>query len=235
MLRPPLRDVDAVLARGYVDLLGKRDVLARRASHQLFRKSGFPKIYELIWRPIAARSLFGPLRMGKRRERRVVLEMLGVRPGDRVIDVGCGPGNYTALLARESGDGLVVGVDAAEGMLAAAVGRADRENLAFVRADACALPFAAGAFGMACSVGAVHMTSKPMVALEEMVRVLKPGGRIVVATTCARRGKPRHTRMDITVFARDDVTGAFSLWGLSKIDQRIVGRAQFVAAQKEGG
>jgi hypothetical protein len=41
--------------------------------------------------------------------------------------------------------------------------------------------------------------------------------------------------MEVTVFGRDELTGVFSEWGLSKIDQRIVGRAQFVAAQKEAG
>lgn len=230
-----MQDAGALAARGYVDLLGERDVLAQRISHQVFRKRGFSVIYEPIWRPILGRGLLGLLSMGKQRERRAVLGTLGVLPGETVIDVGCGPGNYTELLARQSGDGLVVGVDAAEAMLAAAVRRVGRENAAFVRADACALPFAAGAFDIACSVGAVHMTAKPMAALQEMVRVLKPGGRIAVMTTCARRGRPRHARMGITVFGREDVTDAFSRWGLSKIDQRIVGRAQFVAAQKDLG
>lgn len=235
ILRPPLREVDVPSAGGYVDLLGEKDVLAPRFSHQLCRKKGFLAIYEPIWRPLTARLLFGQLTMGRRRERRTVLGMLGVCPGDRVLDVGCGPGNYTRLLAQASGDGLVVGVDAAEAMLESAARRARRQNLAFVRADACALPFAEAEFDIACSVGAVHMTSRPMAALQEMVRVLRPGGRIAVATTCARPGKPRSTRLDITTFGRDELTGAFSEWGLSNIDQLIVGRAQFVAARKEVG
>ena len=215
---------------GYIDVLGSTDVIASLVSHQVVQKKNFPRIYERIWRPIVSRAFFGPFGMGPRKERRVTLEMLNVSPGDRVLDVGCGPGNYTRHLADASASGLVVGIDASSPMLAAGVRQSGGSNLAFVRADACALPFADGEFDVVSCVGTLHMTTDPTAALAEMVRVLAPGGRIGIVTTCGRRGADSRLRNGITVFARDEMPEALSAHGLVGVEQRVVWRAQFVAA-----
>lgn len=223
----PPREVD-----GYIDVLGSTDALDSRPSHQVFQKKLFPSIYEHFWRPVISRAFFGLFGMGARKERQVTLEMLSVKSGDRVLDVGCGPGNYTRYLAAANGGELAVGVDASSSMLAAGVKAEGGSNLAFVRADASALPFKDDEFDVVSCVGTVHMTKTPLGSLAEMTRVLAPGGRIVIVTTCAPSGAPAHVKKGVTVFARDEVPKTLAGSGLVDIDQRVVSRAQFVSARK---
>ena len=88
------------------------------------------------------------------RRRRLVQEALAARPGERVLDVGCGSGFYvTELLDQVGREGSVTGVDRAPAMLAVAAKRAEgRDNVAFYEADATNLPVPDGAFDAAVSV-----------------------------------------------------------------------------------
>jgi SAM-dependent methyltransferase len=216
----------------YLDVLGEHDPIGPHRGQQVFRSKIVPKIYENRWRPAAARFLFGFSGPKEEEERRIVLEMLRIREGDQVIDVGCGPGNYTRHLARAAGEGLTVGLDASEAMVAAAAARSDRENLAYLRGDASALPFADESFDVACSVGVIHLLEEPMAAIAEMVRVLAPGGRLAVVASCARKESKRGSRAGVTTFGRDEFTDALREHGLECIEQKVIARAQFVGAQK---
>jgi ubiquinone/menaquinone biosynthesis C-methylase UbiE len=193
--------------------------------------------YERVWRPIVSRLFFFGRSMNAVEERRIVLGMLDVSTGQRIIDVGCGPGNYTRDLGRVAGSGLVVGVDAWEPMLTAAVLRGGGENLAYVRGDACSLPFRDESFDVACSVGVIHMVENPLAALDEMVRVLAPGGKLAVAVSCSTRpgGRSLRHRLGLKVFGPDEVTSFFTTRGLNEIKQRVVGQGQFVSAHKPVG
>ena len=77
-----------------------------------------------------------------RRRRALVGEALAAREGERILDVGCGPGFYVEELLDAVGpDGAVVGVDGSPQMLAAAAARcAGHPNVVFQQADATALP-----------------------------------------------------------------------------------------------
>jgi SAM-dependent methyltransferase len=216
----------------YLDVLGGDDPIGPHRGQQVFRSKTLPKIYERVWRPAVSRFFLGLSGPGAKKERRIALAMLGVQEGDQVIDVGCGPGNYTRHLARAAGDGLTVGVDASEAMVAAAAEKGGGENLAYLRGDACALPFDDESFDIACSVGVIHMVEEPLVALEEMARVLAPGGRLVVLASCARKGRPRREYGGAVIFARDELTGVMQEQGLVDIEQRIIRRGQFVSARK---
>lgn len=216
---------------GYIDVLGDLEPLAHK-SHRVFNRKRFPLIYERLWRPSVSRIFFGLAGPRLRAERELTLKMLAVSSGDRVIDVGCGPGNYTLHLAEASHSGLVVGLDASEAMVATAASRGGGANLAYLRGDACALPFDDNAFDAACCVGVIHMIDRPMVALDEMVRVLAPGGRLAVVATCRRRGAAARVRRGIRFFGHDELTTAMRERGLVDIDQRVVGRAQFLSARK---
>lgn len=234
LLRPVDGASPVVNDSGYVDVLGDRDAIGPHPGQQVFRRKFVTVVYERFWRPLVSKFFLGPRGPNALEEKRLTVDMLAVSAGDRVIDVGCGPGNYTRDLADAAGTGLVVGMDASEAMVAAAVKRSGRKNTAYLRADGCALPFADGTFDAACSVGVIHMIERPVLALEEIVRVLAPGGRLAVATTCAREGKPRHARGGVTTFARGEVTGLLREQGLVDIDQRVIGRGQFVSARKPG-
>jgi ubiquinone/menaquinone biosynthesis C-methylase UbiE len=220
------------LGGDYLDVLGERDPIGPHRGQQVFRSKFVAKIYERHWRPMVSRFFLGFSGPNEEEERRMALEMMRIREGDQVIDVGCGTGNYTRHLARAAGEGLTVGLDASEAMVAAAAERSDRANLVYLRGDACALPFEDETFDVACSVGVIHMVEEPMVALGEMVRVLAPGGRLVVLASCARKEGRRGARRGLTTFGRNELTGALRERGLAQIEQKVIRRGQFVAAQK---
>jgi len=113
---------------------------------------------------------------------------MGVAPGRRVIDVGCGPGIDTIALAELVGsDGQVVGVDLDERMVAEAERRAENArrpaSLRHRLADACSLPFASDMFDAARCERLFQHLPRPALALAEMVRVVKPNGWVVVVDT----------------------------------------------------
>ena len=228
-----LRPDQAVDVGGeYLDVLGNRDPIGPNRGQQVFRSKVLPKIYERFWRPVVLRFFVGLSGPRAAEERRMTMELLAVEPGDQVLDVGCGPGNYTRFLAGAAGDGLTVGLDASETMVAAAAERGGGENLAYLRGDACALPFGDESFDAACSVGVIHMVAEPLLALAEMTRVLAPGGRLAVLASCARPGKPRRERAGLTIFARDELPSALAEHGMVDVEQQVIGRGQIVSARK---
>jgi SAM-dependent methyltransferase len=76
------------------------------------------------------------------RRRQLARDALGAAPGERIIDVGCGPGFYAAELLEQVGaDGVVVGVDSSPAMLPVAAGRClGHRNAGFLAADVTSLP-----------------------------------------------------------------------------------------------
>jgi arsenite methyltransferase len=113
---------------------------------------------------------------------------IGARPGERGLDVGCGPGLLACELAREVGPaGRIVGVDASPDMVEAARARAAREQLAerltFAVGDATQLASPGAAFDFMVAVQVYLYVGEMERALDEAARVLKPGGRCVIVDT----------------------------------------------------
>jgi SAM-dependent methyltransferase len=111
---------------------------------------------------------------------RKVIEALALKPGERVLDVGCGAGATSLQLADVVGpDGAVAGADISATLLEAARGRAaGRANVRFVEADAQAYPFEAGAFDAIFSRFGVMFFADPTAAFANLRRALRPGGRL---------------------------------------------------------
>jgi len=114
-----------------------------------------------------------------------VLETLAAEACARVLDVGCGTGRLAARLRASAGVQSVVGVDFSAGMLAQARTRlASPDGAAtavLVRGDATRLPLADAAFDAAVSTEAFHWFPDQDAALVEIRRVLRPGGRLLLA------------------------------------------------------
>ncbi|MEZ2388277.1 demethylmenaquinone methyltransferase [bacterium RCC_150] len=112
-----------------------------------------------------------------RRWRRVVVEAMDVRVGQRVLDLAAGTGTSSEPYADAGID--VVACDFSLGMLK--VGKRRRPDINFVAGDATNLPFADDSFD-ACTISfGLRNVNEPHKALEEMLRVTKPGGRLVIA------------------------------------------------------
>jgi ubiquinone/menaquinone biosynthesis C-methylase UbiE len=116
--------------------------------------------------------------------RRTVFALLQPQPGFRVLDVGCGNGEDARALCQLAGThGQVIGVDASATMIAEACARSAATGLpvVFRHADAAHLDLADASFDGCYSIRTFQHLDDPERALAEMVRVLRPGGRIVVA------------------------------------------------------
>jgi ubiquinone/menaquinone biosynthesis C-methylase UbiE len=229
-------------ADGYLDLLGDRDPTGSHPGQRLMLSRALPLVYQRFLRPTGARLLMGLTGPDTAEEHRMALEMLSIAPGDRVLDVGCGPGNFARDFAAASGgDGLVVGIDASASMLEAAVRETGDANVAYVRGDASALPFRDASFDAVCCFAALYLIEEPLRALAEIVRVLAPDGRVALLASCSRGPLPASVgnavvrRLSgVRVFSRDELTGALAEGGLDEIEQRVAGLAQFVSARKPG-
>lgn len=108
---------------------------------------------------------------------------LGVE-GGRALDIGTGPGQIPLKIARRLSRLRIVGIDRSAAMLKAAKAEARRRELGgrveFMAADASRLCFPASTFDLVISNSLLHHLNNPVQVLNEMARVAKPGGKILV-------------------------------------------------------
>lgn len=118
-------------------------------------------------------------------QRAEVLAVLAARPGERVLDIGSGPGYLLASIAEAVGPtGAVHGIDPSAPMNALARARTGhRPWVRVAEGDALALPFADGSFDAAASTQVYEYVADIPAALAELRRVLRPGGRALVLDT----------------------------------------------------
>ena len=118
------------------------------------------------------------LSMGQtRRWRRVVVEAMDVKAGQRVLDLAAGTGTSSEPYADAGID--VVACDFSLGMLK--VGKRRRPDIDFIAGDATNLPFADNSFDASTISFGLRNVNEPKKALAEMLRVTKPGGKLVIA------------------------------------------------------
>jgi len=226
---------------GYLDLLGGDEAPgATGLAGRLMLTRAVPFVYERWWRPAWGRVAKGVLGPGMSDEHRIARLLLGLTPGDAVLDVACGPGNFTRDFARVVGPaGVAVGIDASATMLARAVDDTPTRDVAYVRGDAEALPFRDGSFDAVCCFAALNLIAEPFFALDEMARVLAPGGRIALFTSCGRGPAPMRAvdgvlgaPAGMRIFGPDELTEGLTERGFGRVNQRIAGFTQFVGGTK---
>lgn len=122
---------------------------------------------------------------------------IGLRPGDAVLDAGCGTGRALPALRDAVGPGgTVVGVDLTPAMLEAAVRAGRDDSGALLLGDVGRLPLRDGVFDAVFGAGLVSHLSRPAEDLRELARVVRSGGRLALfhpvgrAVLAARHGRP---------------------------------------------
>ena len=120
-------------------------------------------------------------------QRRVVRAALALRPGDRVLDVGVGPGLLATEMAAEVGPGgRICGIDISDSMLAIAASRADVPDgpgIELELASVARIPHPAESFDVVVSTQVFEYVDDVAGALAEVRRVLRPAGRVVLLDT----------------------------------------------------
>jgi SAM-dependent methyltransferase len=164
------------------------------------------------------------------------IDWLDIPTGGVALDVGSGPGNVTASLARAAGrGGLALGVDISEPMLARAVSAEAGAGVGFLRADAQQLPFRDETFDAAVSLAVLQLIPNPRTTLSEMVRVLRPGGRMAIMVPTAGRGGQLLRWLPnggVHFFSEDELGDTFEDLGLVGVRTKTLGNMQWVRGKR---
>lgn len=132
----------------------------------------------------------------------VLRRLDGLQP-ERILDLGCGTGQLTERLSMLFPDASVVGADLSNGMIERAAERlTDDDQSNFVRADAQRLPLVGASFDVVTCTESFHWYPDQEAAAAELARLIKPGGRVVIASIAT-----------VTGFADDAIQRATSLAG----------------------
>ncbi len=128
-----------------------------------------------------------------------------LRPGERVVDVGCGAGIDSLIAAKKvAPDGRVIGVDMTPSMLEKARRAAEEVELKsimeFREGYAEALPVEDGWADVVISNGVLNLMPDKAAALEEISRVLKPGGRLQIGDILVQKAVPESAKREIDLW-----------------------------------
>jgi SAM-dependent methyltransferase len=220
------------VSKGYLDLLGPRSV----GDAALPKNTG---AIQAAWASPVGSMLYDNTQAVVRRlltAWQQPTEWLNIPPGGIALDVGCGPGSVTASLARAAGpDGLALGVDISEPMLARAVRAEAGPQIGFLRADAQRLPLRDETVDGVVSIAVLQLIPDPLAALAEMARVLRPGGRLAVMVPTAGRAARIWRKLPNTgayVFGEDELGDILEDHGFVSVRTKSFGTIQWVRGKR---
>jgi ubiquinone/menaquinone biosynthesis C-methylase UbiE len=186
-----------------------------------------------LWSPIYDSAIFQ--RPYYRRVHARMMATLAALSPKRVLDLGCGTAQLTDDLRRSWPDATVVGLDISAEMLAAAQRRLGASTIEFVRANSAALPFADGSFDLVTSSLSYHWYPDAGRVLAQLARVIRPGGRFVLATlysplhTTGAANMRWHSLADLR---RDFDAHGFDVLSVERVDPLFVPTAILVGARR---
>lgn len=229
LIDPP---ADPDVSKGYLDLLG-----TDAAQDGAVEKNTGP--IQAAWASPIGSMLYDNAQALSRRwisAWQLPLQWLAVPQGGIALDVGSGPGNVTASLAHAAGpEGLGLGVDISEPMLARAVRNEAGPQVGFIKADAQRLPLRDNTIDVAVSTAVLQLVPDPAAALAEIARVLRPGGRLAVMVPTAGR-LARYWRLmpnvGAHVFGDDEIGDVLEDNGFASVRVKNFGTFQWVRAKK---
>jgi arsenite methyltransferase len=164
------------------------------------------------------------------------IDWLNIPPGGTALDVGSGPGSITASLAHAVGpEGLALGVDISEPMLARAVRAAAGPQVGFLRADAQRLPLRDETVDAAVSIAVLQLIPDPAATLSEIARVLRPGGRLAVMVPILRLPIDLWGKLPTGgahVFGDDEIGDILEDHGFVSVRTKSVGTFQWVRGER---
>jgi len=233
-----LLDTTAELRHGFLDVLGESTHSPVATFAQQAMNSPFvATVYQRLWRPFSFYLASG---VTSRAEHRRAAAALRLSSAERLLDVACGPGNFTGPLARElPAESLAVGFDISAPMLTRAVLDNSGPRTCYVRGDAQLLPFPDETFDAVCCFGALYLVPEPFRVAREMVSGAPAGGRIAILTSYSGQAPPIRavlttaaSKIGLTMFDRQSFVDLFTSAGLVDVDQQTQRALQFVAAEK---
>ena len=143
--------------------------------------------------------------VGRKGDAALAVRLSGMEPGDRVVDIGCGPGVAARYAARLGA--TVTGVDPAPVMLRVArLLTRRRTKVRYLKGAAEAIPLPGGSVSVVWSIATVHHWSDIDAGIRELRRVLLPGGHLVAMERTTQRGARGHQSHGWT----DDQATAFA-------------------------
>ena len=194
---------------GILDML-EAGLSTPSTAQRLMESSMVARVYESrLWR---RNPLFGlATGLAFRAEQQMIGRALGDGAAPRILDLACGPAIYSRPIAEAHPEGWVVGLDLSRAMLEHAsrvATTAGLRNLFLVHGTALDLPFQDGSFDGALCCGALHLFPDVPRVLCEVRRVIRPGGRLVLAVF--RRGESALSRLGDRVRRRLYGVASFS-------------------------
>ena len=130
----------------------------------------------------------------------VFLDWLALSSGLRWIDIGCGSGAFTELLAQRCAPAEIQGIDPSEAQFAFARTRPALRETTFLRGDAMALPFETDRFDAAVMALVLFFVPDPAKGVAEMARVVCPGGTVSTYLWIAGEGPPAPFTVELAAF-----------------------------------
>ena len=223
LLADPPADPD--VSKGYLDLLDTEDDAVPKNTGPI----------QAAWASPVGSMLYDNAQALSRRlisAWRLPIEWLRIPSSGIALDVGSGPGNVTASLARAAGpDGLALGIDISEPMLQRAVRNEAGARVGFIRADAQRLPLRANTVDAVVSTAVLQLVPNPAAALSEMARVLRPGGRLAVMVPTAgpmARFWRKLPNVGAHVFDDDEIADTLEDSGFASVRVNNFGTFQWV-------
>jgi len=157
---------------------------------------------------------------------RWAIRLMGIQPGDHILDVGCGGGMAIQLIAEIAAEGFVAGIDYSEEM----VEQARKRNAAAVQAgrveikhgNVAALPYDDESFDKVITVESFYFWPDPVASLREVRRVLKPGGLLALAMEGSKEASNRQkmaamaARMEFPIFSGAEMEAMLTAAGFSQ-------------------